>query len=50
MPAPKELTGRFMDAYNKRDRVAMRALLAPVLEYVRPGGGTLRTAEEVMAQ
>ena len=50
MPAPKELTGRFMDAFNQRDRVAMRALLAPVLEYVRPGGGTLRTAEEVMAQ
>ena len=28
----------------------MRALLAPELEFVRPGGGTLRTADEVMAQ
>jgi ketosteroid isomerase-like protein len=39
-----------MHAYNERDRVALRALLPPVLEYVRPGGGKLTTAEEVMAQ
>jgi ketosteroid isomerase-like protein len=50
MPTPKELTARFMHAYNQRDRVALRALLPPVLEYVRPGGGKLTTAEEVMAQ
>jgi ketosteroid isomerase-like protein len=50
MPTPKELTDRFMHAYNQRDRAAMRALLPPVLEYVRPGGGKLTTAEEVMAQ
>jgi ketosteroid isomerase-like protein len=50
MPTPKELTIRFMDAFNERDRVAMRALLAPVLDYVRPGGGTLRTADAVMDQ
>jgi ketosteroid isomerase-like protein len=50
MPTPKELTARFMHAYNQRDRVALRALLPPVLEYVRPGGGKLATAEEVMAQ
>jgi hypothetical protein len=30
--------------------VAICALLPPVLEYVRPGGGRLTTAEEVMAQ
>ena len=50
MPTPKELTDRFIHAYNQRDRVAMRALLSPVLEYVRPGGGKLTTADEVMAQ
>jgi ketosteroid isomerase-like protein len=50
MPSPKDLTGRFMTAYNERDREALRALLAPELEYVRPGGGTLRTADEAMAQ
>jgi len=50
MPTPKELTARFIHAYNQRDREALRALLAPVLEYVRPGGAKLTTAEEVMAQ
>ncbi len=50
MPTPKELTDRFIHAYNQRDRVALRALLPPVLEYVRPGGGKLTTADEVMAQ
>ena len=50
MPTPRELTARFMHAYNQRDREALRTLLAPVLEYVRPGGGKLTTAEEVMAQ
>ena len=50
MPTPKEFTDRFIHAYNQRDRIAIRALLPPVLEYVRPGGGKLTTAEEVMAQ
>ena len=50
MPTPEELTGRFMHAFNVRDRQALRALLPPQLEYVRPGGGTLGTADEVMAQ
>jgi hypothetical protein len=49
MPTPKELSDRFVRAYNERDRVAIRNLL-PVLEYIRPGGGKLTTAEEVMAQ
>ena len=50
MPTSKELTDRFIRAYNARDKVAIRAMLAPVLEYVRPGGGTLTTPEEVVAQ
>jgi ketosteroid isomerase-like protein len=50
MPTPKELTARFIQAYNQRDREALRALLPPVLEYVRPGGGRLTTADAVMAQ
>jgi ketosteroid isomerase-like protein len=50
MPAPRDLTARFMEAYNRRDHDALRALLAPELEYVRPGGGVLRTADEVMGQ
>jgi ketosteroid isomerase-like protein len=50
MPTPKELSDRYIRAYNERDRVAIRELLAPVLEFIRPGGGKLTTAEEVMAQ
>jgi SnoaL-like domain len=49
-PTALELTLRFMDAHNRRDRTAMRAMLPPALEYVRPGGGRLRTADEVMEQ
>jgi ketosteroid isomerase-like protein len=50
-PAPAvELTTRFMDAYNRRDRQELLSLLAADLEYVRPGGGRLRTADEVMDQ
>ena len=50
MPTSKELTDRFIRAYNARDRMAIRAMLAPVLEYVRPGGARLTTPDEVMAQ
>jgi len=50
MPTPEELTGRFMRAFTDRDRVALRAILPPELEFVRQGGGTLRTADEVVAQ
>ncbi len=50
MESARELTYRYIDAYNRRDRVAMRELLSATLEFVRPGGGTLRTADEVMAQ
>ena len=50
MPTPRQLTASFMDAFNRRDRLGLRALLAPDLEFVRPGGGTLRTADEVIAQ
>src|SRR5262249_22105721 len=50
MPTPKELTDHFIRAYNARARVAIRAMLAPVLGYVRPGGARLTTPDEVMAQ
>lgn len=50
MPIPTELSRRFIDAYNRRDRTALRELLAPDLDYVRPRGGRLRTAGEVMDQ
>jgi ketosteroid isomerase-like protein len=50
MASAQELTLRFMDGFNNRDRSTMRALLAERLEYVRPGGGLLRTPDEVMAQ
>jgi len=49
-PTALELTLRFIDAHNRRDRAAMRAMLPSTLEYVRPGGGRLRTADEVMEQ
>jgi ketosteroid isomerase-like protein len=50
MASAQELTLRFMDGFNNRDRSAIRALLAQRLEYVRPGGGLLTTPDEVMAQ
>jgi ketosteroid isomerase-like protein len=50
MANARELTQRYVDAYNRRDRTAMRELLPATLEFVRPGGGSLRTADEVMAQ
>jgi hypothetical protein len=50
MPTSKELTNRFIRAANARDRMAIRAMLTPVLEYVRPGGPRLTTPDEVMAQ
>jgi hypothetical protein len=50
MRSPKDLTDSFVHVYNQRDRMALRALLAPVLEYVRPGGVILTTPDDVMAQ
>ncbi len=50
MASASELTSRYIDACNRRDRPAMRELLAATLDFVRPGGGTLRTADDVMAQ
>jgi ketosteroid isomerase-like protein len=47
---PAGLTRRFMDAYNRRDAQALRDMLPRELEYVRPGGGVLRTADEVIGQ
>ncbi len=49
MATPKELTLQYVDAYNRRDHAAMRALLSPVVEFVLPGPATLRTADEVLA-
>jgi hypothetical protein len=50
MRSPKDLTDSFVHVYNQRDRMALRSLLAPVLEYVRPGGVILTTPDDVMAQ
>ena len=50
MPTPLEHSQAFIDAYNRRDADALRALLAPELEYVRPGPVTLTTPDEVMTQ
>lgn len=50
MQTPLEHSQAFIDAYNRRDADALRSLLAPELEYVRPGPVTLSTANEVMAQ
>ena len=50
MPTPQELTGPFLDAFNQRDRLALRALLAPARVHARPAGGALGMAGEVMAQ
>jgi ketosteroid isomerase-like protein len=40
----------FIDAYNQRDAEAMRAMLAPDIEYVRPGPEVLNGVDEVMAR
>ncbi|NVM24024.1 MAG: nuclear transport factor 2 family protein [Desulfobacterales bacterium] len=50
LPTPLAQSQAFIDAYNRRDADALRALLAPDLEYVRPGPVTLTTTDEVMAQ
>jgi len=50
MASARELTQRYVEAYNRRDQAAMRELLPATLEFVRPGGGALRTADEVMTQ
>lgn len=49
MATPKELTLQYMDAYNRRDDAAMRALLSPSLAFVIPGPVNLRTADRVLA-
>ncbi len=50
MSTPAELTARFIAAFNARDRAMLRALLAPELEFIRPGGAVLTTAGAVLAQ
>jgi hypothetical protein len=50
MQAPSELSARFVEAYNQRNREGMRTMLSPTLEYVRPGGEVLSTSDQVMAQ
>ena len=40
MPTPKELSDRYIRAYNERDRVAIRALLPPVLDPLGPVEGS----------
>ncbi len=50
MSTPAELTARFIIAFNGRDRAGLRDLLAPELEYIRPGGAVLTTPDAVLAQ
>lgn len=50
MAGAREMTQRFIDAYNRRDRGAMRELLPATPDYVRWDVGRLGTADEVMAQ
>lgn len=50
LQTPLEHSQAFIDAYNRRDADALRSLLAPELEYVRPGPVTLSTVDEIMAQ
>lgn len=49
-PTPLEHSQAFIDAYNRRNVEELRSLLAPELEYIRPGPVTLTTPDEVMAQ
>jgi ketosteroid isomerase-like protein len=50
MPTPADLTARFVAAFNARDGASLRAMLAPELEFIRPGGAVLRTPDAVLAQ
>ncbi|HET7572655.1 MAG TPA: nuclear transport factor 2 family protein [Gaiellaceae bacterium] len=45
-----ELTFRLVDAYNRRDRDAMHALLAEGIDYRRPGEPPLRAPDDVIAR
>jgi len=47
---PLEHSQALINAYNRRDAEALRSLLAPKLEYIRPEAITLTTPDEVMAQ
>lgn len=44
-----DLSRAFISAYNRRDADAMRALLHPEIEYIRPGGRTRESAAHVIA-
>ncbi len=47
---PAELSRAFLDAYNRRDGEAMRAMLADDFTYIRPGPVTLDGADRVIAR
>lgn len=44
-----DLTHRYIEAYNRRDAAALRALLADDVAFVRPGGRVLPGPDEVVA-
>jgi ketosteroid isomerase-like protein len=49
-PTPLELSQAYINAYNRGDEEALRSLLAPELEWIRPGPVTLTKPDEVMAK
>ncbi len=47
---PAELSRAFLDAYNRRDAVAMEAMLGEEFSYVRPGPVALEGVDRVMGR
>lgn len=47
---PSDLSRAFLDAYNRRDSEAIRAMLAEQFSYVRPGPKPIDGIDNVLAQ
>lgn len=49
MGRPSELSAQLLDAYNRRDRAAMREMLSPEILYIRPGPARVDGVDSIMS-
>lgn len=49
MGRPSDLSAQLLDAYNRRDREAMREMLSPEAVYIRPGPIRIQSVDAIMA-
>ena len=50
MTDPADLSRQFIDAFNRKDLTALRAMMADTVEYKFPGVRTLTDPDEVIAR